>query len=101
ERQQRADEWIGTREERSRKDGRRGDAVQEEVVPLDRRADRGGRHDAAQVPPAVLAAHNLGRTCRDRRLPCWYCHWRFPPENPRAPKGPGKSITRLRASGRR
>jgi hypothetical protein len=46
QRQQRADIGIRSRKELLRKDERRGDAVEEEVVPLDRGADR-RRHDGA------------------------------------------------------
>ena len=61
ERQQRADQRLGVREEQLAEDQRRRRAVQEEVVPLDRRADEARQRDLPHglraVPrPSVLAS---------------------------------------------
>jgi len=68
ERQQRADHRVGFREEQLAEHQRRRGAIQEEVVPLERRADRGRQDDAPVDRP------------RADRGAAWHggAHWRVP-----------------------
>jgi len=47
---QHANQWVGFGEEQLAKDETGDDAVEQKVVPLDRRADRAGDHRAPQLP---------------------------------------------------
>ena len=48
-----ADQWIGFGEEEFAKDQCSHLAVEQEIIPLDCRADRAGDHGAAQMRPVV------------------------------------------------
>ena len=61
ERLEHADERIGCGKEQLAEHQRGDRAVEQEIVPLDGRADRAGNHGAAQLP-AVLVGGKSGRT---------------------------------------
>ena len=88
ERRQRADERVDVRKEQPVEDQRRGGAVQEEVVPLDRRADEAGqddRPDRSQVPRFSGRCGSFGG-CRG--------HARFGSGSPRRTDAAGGRATR-------
>src|ERR1700722_8370000 len=60
ERLQRADEWIGPRKIKPGKHQAGYGAVQEEVVPLDRRSDRASQNRTAQLPPLLCFVDGAG-----------------------------------------
>ncbi len=57
---ERTGERIGAREVQPCKHQARNGAVQEEVVPLDRRTDRAGQHRAAKLSPVLRIADRIG-----------------------------------------
>ena len=57
---QRADERIGARKIKPRKHQSGDGAVQEEVVPFNRRPDRASQNCAAELPPMLCLVDNAG-----------------------------------------
>src|SRR6185312_1573342 len=72
----RADPWIGMREEQLCKDKTRDGRIEEEVVPLDRRADGGGDHGAAKL-------HLVFGRGEGDRIGIGCCHWGSPWSSPK------------------
>ena len=65
---QSTDQRIGRREVQLRKDQPGDGAVQKEIIPLDRRADRAGDHRPAQLHPMLEVGERARRNIRCRHL---------------------------------
>ena len=65
ERQQRADKWINGWKKLLWKDGRGSDTVEQEVVPLEHRADGGGAYGFDNLPSLLRSVDQRTRTFSD------------------------------------
>jgi hypothetical protein len=65
ERQQRADKWINGGKKFLRKNGRGSDAVEQEVVPLEDRADRGGAYGLDKLASLIPGVNRRAWTFDD------------------------------------